>query len=129
MKLLGKSVIELKKLLLSKQLKVEELYDYFLNRITKYDNEINSYLSVIVDSSDQVIKNIGNLSGIPVAIKDNFCTQVVRTSETARSIRIPAGWCGVVRLQPSYGRISSSGVMAMGFSWDCPGILDLHVAD
>jgi len=50
-------------------------------------------------------------------------------SETAGSIRQPAGWCGVVGLKPTYGRCSRYGVIAMKSSTDSPGPITKTVDD
>lgn len=50
-------------------------------------------------------------------------------SETAGSIRQPAAWCGCVGLKPTYGRVSRSGVIAMGSSLDSPGPITKTVED
>lgn len=212
MNILGKSVTELLNLLKERKISYDEIYNYFIDRIATYDKELNSYLSVVYDSKDQEVVSDGLLSGIPIGIKDNFCTTGIRTtaasrvldnfippynatvierlknagvlingktnmdawahgsstetsdygatknpfdtsrvpggssggsaaavaayltpaaigSETAGSIRLPAAWCGVVGLKPTYGRVSRYGVIAMGSSWDCPGPITQTVED
>ncbi|MDM8569748.1 amidase, partial [Thiotrichales bacterium HSG1] len=66
-----------------------ELTQYFLDRIAKYDNKLNSFITVTEDialaEAKAADKRIANgeadiLTGIPLAHKDLFCTNGVRTS-------------------------------------------------
>jgi aspartyl-tRNA(Asn)/glutamyl-tRNA(Gln) amidotransferase subunit A len=50
-------------------------------------------------------------------------------SDTGGSIRIPASYCGVVGLKPSYGRVSRFGVLPLDFSLDHMGPLTRSVRD
>jgi aspartyl-tRNA(Asn)/glutamyl-tRNA(Gln) amidotransferase subunit A len=70
----------------------------------------------------------GSSGGSASAVAADMCTASIG-SETAGSIRLPASWCGVVGLKPTYGRVSRAGVVAMGSSLDSPGPITKTVAD
>ncbi|HSZ61118.1 MAG TPA: amidase [Terriglobales bacterium] len=50
-------------------------------------------------------------------------------TDTAGSIRLPAAYCGIVGLKPTYGRVSTRGVVPLSSSYDHVGPLTTSVYD
>ncbi len=215
------TITQLRDKLLSKEISATEVVEYYLQRIDRFDTELNSFITVCGEDSVKKAKEFDNnfeklkdrkLSGIPIAVKDVFSTKDILTTcaskilegyipvynatvverildenaiilgktnldefchgsgtatscfgasrnpwdvsklpggssggssaslaadlcttslgtETAGSIRLPASWCGVVGLKPTYGRVSRYGVLAMGSSLDSPGPITKDVRD
>jgi aspartyl-tRNA(Asn)/glutamyl-tRNA(Gln) amidotransferase subunit A len=70
----------------------------------------------------------GSTSGSPVAVASDMVFMATGT-DTGGSIRLPAGFCNVVGLKPTYGRVSRYGVIAMASSLDSIGHLTKTVED
>ncbi len=80
----GKSVVELQNLINSKSISSQEVRDYFINRSKRYNDQFNAYLTF----NESVEVDEGELKGIPLAIKDNFCTKDLRTTASAKVLDI-----------------------------------------
>ena len=65
-------------------------------------------------------------SGVAVATDMAF---VATGTDTGGSIRIPAAFCGVVGLKPTYGLVDRSGIQPLGFTLDHIGPLTRTVGD
>lgn len=70
----------------------------------------------------------GSSGGSAAAVAAGLCCAAIGT-DTAGSVREPAALCGVVGLKPTYGRISSRGVIPLSLSLDHVGPITATVAD
>ncbi len=70
----------------------------------------------------------GSSSGSAAAVADGLAYAALG-SDTGGSIRIPAAFCGIVGLKPTFGRISLHGVLPLAWSLDHLGPLTRSVAD
>ncbi|HZN03886.1 MAG TPA: amidase [Candidatus Polarisedimenticolia bacterium] len=70
----------------------------------------------------------GSSGGSAVAVAAGLCFAALGT-DTAGSVRIPASFCGVVGLKPTYGRVSNRGVIPLSWTHDHVGPLTRSVED
>ena len=70
----------------------------------------------------------GSSSGSGVAVAADLAPAALG-SDTGGSVRIPASFCGLVGLKPTFGRISSAGVLPLDSRLDSVGPLTRSVRD
>ena len=87
-----------------------------------------SYFGDIHNPRDTARIAGGSSGGSAAAVVAGLCFAAIGT-DTAGSIREPASLCGCVGLKPTYGRVSSRGVIPLSLSLDHVGPLATTVAD
>jgi len=70
----------------------------------------------------------GSSGGSAAAVAAGLCYAAIGT-DTAGSIRLPAALCGCVGIKPTYGRVSTHGVLPLSWSLDHVGPLAATVGD
>jgi aspartyl-tRNA(Asn)/glutamyl-tRNA(Gln) amidotransferase subunit A len=84
-----KTIAELSNDLSTRKISSTELTQFFLDRIKRFDKQLNSFITVTEEHALNAAKeadkqlangNAGPLTGIPIAQKDIFCTQGVLTT-------------------------------------------------
>ncbi len=87
-----KSLAEIVNLIKKKEIKSEELTQSFIKNINK-DKKLNSFITKCLDQALNKAKNFDKkpnpsslLPGIPIAVKDLFCTQGVKTTAGSKML-------------------------------------------
>lgn len=70
----------------------------------------------------------GSSSGSAAAVAAGLCYGAIGT-DTAGSIRLPSAYCGISGLKPSYGLVSTRGIIPLSWSLDHVGPMARSVAD
>jgi len=88
----------------------------------------NPHFGVVRNPRDPARIPGGSSGGSAVAVAAGMALGALG-SDTGGSIRIPAAFCGVVGLKPTYGRVSRYGMLPLSFSMDHAGPITSSVRD
>lgn len=87
-----------------------------------------SYFGPVKNPHDIQKMTGGSSSGSAASVSACFCFGSLGT-DTGGSVRVPASFCGIVGMKPTYGRISNHGVFPLSWTLDHVGPLTRTVAD
>ena len=87
-----------------------------------------SYFGPVHNPWDPMLTPGGSSGGPGAAVAAGMCFASIGT-DTAGSVRIPASYCGIVGLKPTYGRVSIRGIIPLSWSLDHAGPMCKTVED
>ncbi len=70
----------------------------------------------------------GSSAGSAAALAQGLCFASVG-SDDGGSVRIPGSYCGIVGFKPTFGRVSTRGIIPSAYSLDCAGPMTRTVED
>jgi aspartyl-tRNA(Asn)/glutamyl-tRNA(Gln) amidotransferase subunit A len=80
-------------------------------------SSVFSYFGPVHNPWNPAYSSGGSSGGSAAAVAAQLCFGAIG-SDTGGSIRLPAACCGIVGLKPTYGRVSTSGVIPLSWSLD-----------
>jgi aspartyl-tRNA(Asn)/glutamyl-tRNA(Gln) amidotransferase subunit A len=83
-------------------------------------SSVISYFGAIRNPWNPAYSPGGSSGGSAAAVAAELCYGAIG-SDTGGSIRMPAAYCGIVGLKPTYGRVSTRGVIPLAWSLDHVG--------
>ena len=87
-----------------------------------------TYFGPVHNPWDPTLTPGGSSGGPGAAVAADLCFASIGT-DTAGSVRIPASYCGIVGLKPTYGRVSIRGIIPLSWSLDHAGPMCKTVED
>ncbi|GIX22239.1 MAG: hypothetical protein KatS3mg121_1022 [Gammaproteobacteria bacterium] len=112
------TLAELARLLEAGEVSARELARHFLDRIRRLDPALNSFITVTEAQAEAQAERAdarrargeaGPLTGLPIAHKDIFCTEGVRTSCGSRMLE---GFVARLRIATVTARLAAAGAVA-----------------
>ena len=78
------SLTEIQKNLKEKKLSPKEVFNFYLDKIEKHNKSLNAFITVNDKAFNE--KKTGALAGIPIGVKDLFCTEGLRTTAGSKAL-------------------------------------------